>query len=327
MTSSAARFSPPSGLVLARHGRCGENVRVKIPNVTFTPSEDRKIRLTGEPGRLEVTFLGVGAAFATTMFQSNVFVVKGRTHLMIDLGSKASVALHEAGLSVLDVENLVVTHSHADHVGGIEEWCLKARYAAPFVRKCARGEYKPSLLTTADYAGILWDATLRGGLEHSEETGPGKHMALSDYVNLVYGAPVEGHSRPVYRLTAGDGADAIDIKLMRTNHVPDSSAGWLTAFYSVGVLIDDHVFITGDTMFDRHLVEEFGVKADVIFHDCQDLKGGVHASYEELRALPPHIREKTILYHLTDGIRGKFEPEKDGFAGWAACFREGNYVL
>jgi len=300
---------------------------VKIPGVTFVPTQDRKIRLTGEPGRLEITFLGVGAAFANTMFQSNLFVVKGRTHVMIDLGSKASVALYDAGLSVLDIENLVATHSHADHVGGIEEWCLKARYAAPFVRKCARGDYKPNLLTTEDYAHILWEATLRGGLEHSEETRPGEHMALSDYVNLVYGNPVDGYGRPAYGLRVGEGADAIDLKLIRTNHVPDNSAGWRTAFYSVGVLVDDRVFVTGDTMFDRELVETFGAGAVAIFHDCQDFKGGVHASYEELRALPPHLKAKTVLYHLTDATRGKLDPEKDGFAGWAESYREGKYVI
>jgi ribonuclease BN (tRNA processing enzyme) len=298
-----------------------------MPNVTFVPTQDRKIHLTGEPGRLEVTFLGVGAAFANTMFQSNIFLVKGRTHVMIDLGSKASVALYGTGLSVLDVENLVVTHSHADHVGGIEEWCLKARYAAPLIRKCARGEYKPNLLTTEEYAHILWDATLRGGLEHSEGSRPGQLMSLSDYVNLVYGGRVDGYGRRVYGLSVGEGADAIDLKLMRTNHVPDNSAGWQTAFYSVGVLVDDRVFITGDTMFDLDLVEEFGARADVIFHDCQELKGGVHASYEELCGLPSQLRAKTILYHLTDNVRDKFAPEKDGFAGWARCYREGKYVF
>lgn len=300
---------------------------MKTPNVTFVPTQDGKIRLTSDPGRLEITFLGVGAAFANTLFQSNIFAVKGRTHVLVDLGSKASVALHDAGLSVIDVENLVATHSHADHVGGIEEWCLKARYAAPFVKKCKRGEYKPNLLTTEDYANVLWDATLRGGLQHSEETRPGERMQLSDYVNLVYARPLDGYGRPVFGIRVGEGADAIDLKLMRTNHVPDNSAGWRTAFYSVGVLVDDRVFISGDTMFDFDLVKTFGENAEVIFHDCQDFKGGVHASYEELRALPPELREKTILYHLTDGIRGKFDPGKDGFAGWASCYREGKYVI
>ncbi|MCP3886518.1 MAG: MBL fold metallo-hydrolase, partial [Propionibacteriaceae bacterium] len=195
--------------------------------------------------------------------------------MMIDLGSKASVALNDTGLSILDIENLVVTHSHADHVGGIEEWCLKSRYAAPFIKGCARGEYRPNLLTTADYAHILWDATLRGGLEHSEETLPGKRMSLSDYVNVVNGEYMGGYGRPVYRIKVGKGDSAIDLKLMRTNHVPDNSAGWQTAFYSIGLLIDDRVLISGDTMFDREMIEVFGTRADAIFHDCQDFTGGV----------------------------------------------------
>lgn len=292
----------------------------------FRKAETGGIDLTND-GDLELVFLGVGAAFANTMFQSNFFIVKGSTHVLVDLGSRASIALDEAGLSVLDVENLLATHSHADHVGGIEEWALKARYAAPFAKGCARGEYRPNLLTTADYAHILWDCTLRGGLEHSEETQPGKRMSLSDYVNLIHGEYLSGYGRPVYRLRVGEGDDAIDLKLMRTNHIPDNSTGWQTAFYSVGILIDDRVFVSGDAMFDRELVDVFGTRAEAIFHDCQDFTGGVHASYDELKSLPAKLRKKTYLYHLTDGIEDKFDPIADDFAGWTRPFRKGSYVF
>lgn len=292
----------------------------------FKRTRSKKVKLTNKGG-LDVTFIGVGSAFATTMFQSNILVVKGDNHLMIDLGSKASVALFEAGISVLEIENLLVTHSHADHIGGIEEWCLKARYAAPYTKGCARGEYRPNLLTTADYAHILWDASLRGGLEHSEETQPGRRLSLSDYVSIRSGEYLAGYGRPVYRLKIGDGNDAIDLKVMRTNHVPDSSMTWQTAFYSVGALIDDRVFISGDTMFDRDLVEVFGSSAELLFHDCQDFTGGVHASFEELIGLPRRIKEKMFLYHLPDGITDKFDPQESGFLGWTKPYREGKYSL
>ncbi len=293
---------------------------------SFKPASEREFRLSNE-GPLEVTFIGVGSAFATTRFQSNIIIVKGGTHFMIDLGSKASVALNEAGVSLLDIENILVTHSHADHIGGLEEWCLKARYAAPFVKGCARGEYRPNLLTTADYAHILWDASLRGGLEHSEETQPGRRLSFSDYVMLRCGEYLPGYGRPVYRLLVGEGDDVIEVKIMRTNHIPDSSSSWQTAFYSVGVVIDDRVFISGDTMFDREMVEVFGSGVETIFHDCQDFTGGVHASYEELRGLPTHLKERTVLYHLPDGIQKKFNPEEDGFLGWARPYSEGSYVF
>ena len=292
----------------------------------FRRARSKKLKLTNK-GQLEIAFIGIGSAFATTMYQSNILVVKGENHLMIDLGSKASIALHQAGIPIIDIENILVTHSHADHIGGLEEWCLKARYAAPFIKGCARGEYRPNLLSTADYAHILWDASLRGGLEHSEETQPGRRLSLSDYVTICSGEYTIGYGRPVYRLKIGEGNHAIDLKVMRTNHVPDSSMSWQTAFYSVGALIDDRVFISGDTMFDRELIEVFGSSAELIFHDCQDFTGGVHASFEELRGLPLHLKEKMFLYHLPDGIDKKFHPEEDGFLGWARPCSEGKYLL
>jgi ribonuclease BN (tRNA processing enzyme) len=282
----------------------------------YLATGERGLRLVGEPGRLELSFLGVGAAFATTMLQSNLLVVKGRTHLMIDLGGRASAALHAAGLSALDVENLAVTHSHADHVGGIEEWCLKARYASPRANGVA-GAYRPRLYVTAEYARILWDATLRGGLEHGAGSCAGARMSLEDYVELRPCGPVAGYGRPVFRAAVGEGADAIDLKLMRTTHIPGCPFDSPDAFYSVGALLDDRVLVSGDTLFDEALVEEFGAAADAIFHDCQEFRGGVHASYGELAALRPALKEKMFLYHLSDGEKAAFSPEADGFAGWA----------
>ncbi|MDJ0765756.1 MAG: MBL fold metallo-hydrolase [Myxococcota bacterium] len=290
---------------------------------SFKPVNNGEISLTNR-GHLELFFVGVGAAFASRAYQSNMLVVKGGHHLMIDLGSKAQVALQGAGITVSDIQNLLVTHSHADHIGGMEEWCLRARYSVSAANGGAPGDYKPSLLTTSDYAHVLWDASLRGGLAHSENR-LGRLLGLSDYVALSCGEYVTGYDRPVYCLSVGQGDTAISLKLMRTNHLPDSSKGWWTAFYSVGAVIDDRIFISGDTMFDRELVEVFGSDAEIIFHDCQDFKGGVHAAYEELKQLPPEIKQKMILYHLPDGIEQRYRPEADGFGGWARPYTEGSY--
>jgi ribonuclease BN (tRNA processing enzyme) len=293
------------------------------PRDSFRPGRRPKIALTND-GPLAITFLGVGAAFATEAFQSNMLLVKGRTHLMVDLGTKASLALRQAGLSVLDIEHLLATHSHADHIGGIEEWFLKSRYLAPRSRNCEIGEYRPTLYTTEEYARILWKASLRGGLERSERS---RLMALDDYVNVVLAEPLAGYSRPVHRFTVGSGDDAFDVKLMRTRHIPTDAPGWEGTFWAVGLLVDDRVLISGDTTFDRELVEEFGAGAEAIFHDCQDVKGGVHAAYEELLTLPDELRQRMTLYHLPRGIIDKFRPEDDGFVGWAKPFRDGSYVF
>ncbi len=308
-----------------KNGIClGGNDVAKVKN-PFKTAKDGAIKLTND-GYLEIVFIDIGSAFATTMFQSNLFVVKGENHLAIDLGSKAAVALTRAGLSTLDIENLLLTHSHADHIGSVEEWCLKARYVAPFIRGCELGEYRPNLFTTKGYARVLWDGSLRGALQHSKEKKPGRRLSLSDYVTLHLGKRIKGYDRPTFHMVVGEGKDAIDIKVMRTHHIQDPTGEWQKMFYSLGVLIDDRVFVSGDTMFDRELIETYGAGAESIFHDCQDYSGGVHASYEELCTLPAELKEKTVLYHLPDGIRKKFRPKKDGFIGWARPYSEGSYI-
>jgi len=86
-------------------------------------------------GHLRIIFLGVGAAFSNKMFQANIIIVKGETALFVDLGTKATLKLAEFGRSVHDVKDLLVTHSHADHIGSVEELALKRRYEAPFIEE------------------------------------------------------------------------------------------------------------------------------------------------------------------------------------------------
>jgi ribonuclease BN (tRNA processing enzyme) len=70
-------------------------------------------------GDLELTFIGTGGAFSKKYFQNNVLVVKGDSHLLIDCGTRAPEALDLLGLSVGAIRNYLVTHSHADHIGGL----------------------------------------------------------------------------------------------------------------------------------------------------------------------------------------------------------------
>ena len=87
-----------------------------------------KLELTND-GRLSLLFLGTGSAFSKENFQTNVLVVKGQDHLLIDCGTLCPYALSQKYQTPLTlIDNLVLTHPHADHIGGVEELILNGRY-------------------------------------------------------------------------------------------------------------------------------------------------------------------------------------------------------
>ena len=84
--------------------------------------------LSTTDGALRIVFIGTGSAFAKRRRQSNMLVIQGSHHVLIDCGTQGPLALNDLGLSVLDVRCYLPTHSHADHIGGLEEVALMNRY-------------------------------------------------------------------------------------------------------------------------------------------------------------------------------------------------------
>jgi len=239
-------------------------------------------------GTLELTFVGAGSAFSKKYFQNNILVVQGDEHVLIDCGTRAPEALSLLGLSVMDVRNYLITHSHADHVGGLEEVMLVNRYVA---RK------KPTLIATKKYRKFLWEKSLKGGNAYSEKKD-GKWLELEDFWNIVEPEPIKGADRDLCFVRLG----SLRMDIYRTKHIPDSSPDWKTSSLSYGVVINESVAFTSDTRFDRDLINflEKNYKITTIFHDCQLFTGGVHASLDELATLPPEIKAKMRLMHYGD---------------------------
>ena len=253
-------------------------------------------------GRLSVLFIGTGSAFSKRYFQTNVLVVKGEDHLLIDCGTLCPYALEtKYGLELQDIDNLLLTHPHADHIGGVEELALVDRY----VKK-----QKGNLVITDEFKKLLWDESLKGGLKVNEE-GP---LNLDDYFNQIKPELLQTEPFEMYETNVG----SINVKLFRTNHVTCAETGDFQISY--GVLIDDKVLYPCDTQFNQqqleYLIEKYPVK--VIFHDC-DISGfseGVHASYAQLKSLPDNIRAMTYLCHY-NGKAETINPEDDGFRKFA----------
>lgn len=280
----------------------------------FKDAVGDKLPLTNG-GNLDVFFIGVGSAFAKTMNQTNLLLVKGQTHLMIDFGMTGPQALNQtAGLDVTDIEAFFPTHSHADHIGGCEGAALMNRYVGQKFMKKA----KTKMIISEEYQRILWDYSLRGGLEYNEEFVGIRKMQFSDYFDIIRPQWKTRQPREIFEVNfnlknTGNPDDTINLEIFRTTHIPEQSSSWEASFVSYGLFIDGQVLYSGDTKFDADIVDIYGNKAKTIFQDVQFFEGGVHAPLNVLKTLPEHIKEKTFLCHYGDN----FETQNiDGFGGW-----------
>jgi ribonuclease BN (tRNA processing enzyme) len=257
-------------------------------------------------GDLDLTFIGAGGAFSKKFFQTNLLIVKGGSHLLVDCGTRAPEALALLGLSVGQIRNYLITHSHADHIGGLEEVMLVGRYGL---------HSKSTMVVTDKLAKALWSMSLRGGASFNE-VHDSAHLKFEDFWDQIRPKRLRGADRELCEAQIDD----IGVRLFRTKHIPDSAPDWASSFPSYGLILDKRILFTSDTRYDPEMVRsldaEYGFEA--IFHDCQLFTGGVHASLDELASLPPAIREKTRLMHYGDKIEDYLPRIADlGFAGIA----------
>lgn len=225
---------------------------------------------------MEIIFLGTGGAFTRQYYQTNLLVKWKRTNLLIDCGATCAMSLHQCGISLGQIENVFISHTHADHIGGLEELALRNRYQ--FQRKI--NLYLPQPLVAP-----LWNQSLRGGLQHSEE---GK-LELADYFNV--------HS-VVTNFTIAD----IRFELVPTKHVKGMK--------SFGLCFN-RVFYSNDTQYDDKLLLAMAARCDLLIHDCSFAPNPVHTNYMSLLSLPPEIRKRVYLIHYDDNSEPRRQYMRD----------------
>lgn len=267
-----------------------------------------KLSLTND-GQLDIFFLGVGSAFAVKNFQTNFLIVKGDEHIMVDFGMTGPQALAQTTrLAPTDIECILPTHSHSDHAGGIECLALMNRYVGQrFMKKD-----KLQMIITEEYQRILWDYTLRGGLEWNErDNTSGMKLDFCDFFDVIRPAWKAHEPREIWEVDCGP----IHLEIFRTKHIPEHSSDWETSFVSYGLFVDHRVLVTGDTRMDLELLKYYGDVSNTIFHDVQFFPGAVHAPLDELKKemLPTH-KCKTYFIHYADNYN---EQDISDFAGWA----------
>jgi ribonuclease BN (tRNA processing enzyme) len=271
---------------------------------------------------LTLTFLGVGSAFAKRNFPSNALVEAWSAGpdrqsapdatLLIDFGCAGPLALHQlkdvAGFSYLArggailygaIERIFITHTHGDHVGGLEEFALME-----FLRRRRPSGNRESFETQSPRTELwgdsevlerLWEHTLKGGLG----VLAGRTTVLDDFFS-VRALDLRSSARPDrYSLL-----DRYEIVPFRTDHVRlQEKYDWP----SFGLVLKDtrsgrSAFYSGDTRFDREGLEVLMQSASILFHEVQldDEPQPVHTLLSELRTLPEDLRRRMYLYHYAD---------------------------
>jgi ribonuclease BN (tRNA processing enzyme) len=199
-----------------------------------------------------------------------------------------------AGLTVpLDLDRIhatAVTHLHADHCCGLEDfgyytWLVVGRRA--------------KVLMHPEASARLWDGLLAAGMElvQAQPGEPPVRKQLADFFELID----LDSSRPVE-------CGPFSIECRRTIHSVPTFALRVTAGGRV-------LGFSADSAYDPVLIEWLS-SADLIVHEATTLPhAGLHTPYEKLAALPGSLRSKMRITHLPDDFdadSSAIEPLRQG---------------
>jgi ribonuclease BN (tRNA processing enzyme) len=216
--------------------------------------------------------IGTGNAFAKKYDNNSAIVSCNSFRLLVDCGVTAPRSLHRLGIPLDHFDGILITHLHADHIGGLEEFAFRMKYGY---------KVKPKLYLPEPLVRPLWEHSLKGGL-----SDPGQGLnRLEDYFHIVE-IP---ENRPIPL------SDGFRIEAIPTLHIPGKP--------SYSLFVNDSLFYSADVQFDRDLIDlaYYSRQCKYLLHDCQ-LFGPetVHATLDNLLTLPDEIQRAVYLMHYND---------------------------
>jgi ribonuclease BN (tRNA processing enzyme) len=218
--------------------------------------------------------LGVGSSTSQRHHNTNALFMTPEYNLLIDAGLTAPSALLRLEIDPTEIDGVLITHLHPDHVNGLQfiaQSCLES--VTP---------HKLDLYGEEKLLQDLWDQVLRGNMEFAYD---GK-KSFDDFFNLK---PMQNNT-PIQ-------IPGYQIEVMKTPHVPQKA--------SYSVFINDEILYTGDVRFDQKLIDYAlnEKKCKLILHDCTLIdQNPTHAYIDDLLQLPRNIQEKIYLMHYEENV-------------------------
>jgi ribonuclease BN (tRNA processing enzyme) len=226
----------------------------------------------------QVFVLGVGDTFSERNHSTALLLQCDGFRLAIDCPDMYRGVLKDASaksgtaLSLSDIDHVLITHVHGDHMNGLEG----VAFYKHFVDK-----KRLVLLAAPEVREHIWEQRLKASMSVLWNGSEHRTLGFDDYFEHT---PLSW--------TAAIQVGPFSIRARRTiHHVPTSALFIEAAGRTLGY--------SADTAFDPELIA-FLEPAELIIHETNF--GPAHTPYASLAALPAALRAKMRLIHYPDSF-------------------------
>jgi hydroxyacylglutathione hydrolase len=235
---------------------------------------------------MQILPLGVGGAFTEKFFHNNYIFQLGDQRLLVDAGTTLRYSLKQAGFSCIDIDYILITHFHSDHVGGLEEFLQRCYFR---LENGVHTPYKPTLCMMESQVA-LFRQTLSAGLYN-------QNLVLEDYCHIML---VENLSKNQYTFKIND----YTVKMIDTSNLH------VEGMHSFGFKLSSskdqrNVIFTSDIkqLSESGFNDEIDSRTLAIFHDLQPKGNPAHCGLDDIiRYYPNQYHSLIYAMHYPDNI-------------------------